>query len=285
MLVVEAQHMGMCFGVKDALQAMRELPAPGKVTVRGELVHNPVVIDELTARGFHQQKESQRGILPATEEVLITAHGTSNTEKERLKALGYTVHDTTCPLVRRAHKAALHYSKRGYFIIVIGKRGHVEVEGLSGDLLHHAVVSHPEEIESYGAEKIAVVNQTTTRPDDLLRFHRRIGELNTGIETVFVDTTCQPTRDRQDAVHDLVRRVEALVVVGGPNSNNTLQLGQVATQSGIPWWRVTTAADLKDEWFTGIRIVGLTAGTSTTDETVREVARALRRFKSRKLTA
>lgn len=286
MLVVEARHMGMCFGVKDALEAMRELPNPQNVTVRGELVHNPVVIDELDARGFLQQKESQRSLLPSTSEVLITAHGVSNREKAHLSELGYTLHDTTCPLVRRAHKAALHYDKKGYFVVVVGKRGHVEVEGLVGDLSHYTVVSSVDEIESYEVEKIAMVNQTTTRPDDLEKFHSRLMELNADREVMLVNTTCQPTKDRQESVRELVLRVQALVVVGGPNSNNTLQLGQIASQNRLPWWRVTTADELQPEWFQGFKVVGLTAGTSTTEETVREVARALRKMTTPcKLTA
>lgn len=285
MLIVQAKHLGMCFGVRDALDSMRALPNPHEVTVRGELVHNPVVIDELQSRGFHQQSEADRERLPSTPRVVITAHGASDREKSRLKSLGYSLHDTTCPLVRRAHKAALHYHNKGYFLVVIGKRGHVEVEGLVGDLSRFALVSSLDDVESYGADKIAVVNQTTTRPDEVTKFHRRIQALNLQKEVVLVDTTCAPTRDRQEAVHELVQRVQALVVVGGPNSNNTLALGQIAALKGIPWWRVSQADELRPEWFQGMRLVGLTAGTSTTDETVQEVYQALRRLAPQKLTA
>ena len=285
MLIVQAKHLGMCFGVRDALDTMSALPDPYEVTVRGELVHNPVVTGELKGRGFHQQAEADRNRLPATPRVVITAHGASDRERERLKSLGYSLHDTTCPLVRRAHKAALHYHNKGYFLVVIGKRGHVEVEGLVGDLSHFTLVSSLDEVESYSADKIAVVNQTTTRPDEVTRFHRRIQTLNLEKEVVLVDTTCAPTRDRQEAVQELVQRVQALVVVGGPNSNNTLALGQIAGLKGIPWWRVAQAEELRPEWFQGMRIVGLTAGTSTTDETVQEVYQALRRLAPQKLTA
>lgn len=280
MLVVQAKHKGMCFGVRDALTAMRSLPHPQNVTVHGELVHNPVITREMSQRGFHQQSERDRNLRPHTSEVLITAHGVSEKKKLEFLQAGYTVHDTTCPLVRRAHKACLHYHNRGYFIVLVGKRGHVEVEGLAGDLEHFVVVSHLDEIRPYAVEKLAVVNQTTTRPDELDQFHRRVAELNPGKEIAFVDTSCQPTKDRQSALLELLGRVDALVVVGGANSNNTRQLGLRAEERGVPWWQVSSAEELKTEWFRDVRIVGLSAGTSTTDETIAQVARALRSMKA-----
>ena len=285
MLVVQARHKGMCFGVRDALSLMRSLERPDRVTVHGELVHNPVVQRELIQRGFHQQTETGRTTAIATPEVLITAHGVSNDRRESLVEAGYEVHDTTCPLVRRAHKACLHYHNRGYFIVLVGRRGHVEVEGLAGDLTHYTVVNDPDELQAYPHQMIAVVNQTTTRPEDLKDYHSRVVELNPGKDIQLVDTTCQPTKDRQQAVEDLVDRVDALVVVGGPNSNNTQQLGLKAQEKGLRWWRVATADELKAEWFHGVRIVGLTAGTSTTDETIAEVARALRVISTQRLSA
>lgn len=275
----------MCFGVRDALDLMRGLENPDRVTVHGELVHNPVVQTELMRRGFHQQKEVGRTLNIPTPEVLITAHGVSDNRKRELLESGYTVHDTTCPLVRRAHKACLHYHNRGYYIVLIGRRGHVEVEGLAGDLINFEIVSRLEDLRVYPHQKIAVVNQTTTRPDELQQFHRRLLALNPDKDVRLVDTTCKPTKDRQEALEDLLTRVQALVVVGGPNSNNTHQLGLRAAERGLPWWRVTTAAELRTDWFDGIRIVGLTAGTSTTDETLTEVARALRQLAAPRMTA
>jgi 4-hydroxy-3-methylbut-2-enyl diphosphate reductase len=285
MLVVQARHKGMCFGVRDALSLMRSLEHPERVTVHGELVHNPVVQRELIQRGFHQQTETGRTTRVATPEVLITAHGVSDARKQSLIDSGYQVHDTTCPLVRRAHKACLHYHNRGYFIVLVGRKGHVEVEGLAGDLTHYVVVSDPDDIETYEHSMIAVVNQTTTRPDELQDYHDRLLALNPNKDVQLVDTTCQPTKDRQQAVEDLLGRVDALVVVGGPNSNNTKQLGLRAQERGLRWWRVATADELRPEWFHDVRIVGLTAGTSTTDETLTEVARALRRLSGQRLSA
>lgn len=280
MLVVQAEHLGMCFGVKDALAEMRDLERPEEVTVYGELVHNPVVTDEIARRGFHQMGETGRDQVPTTPRVLITAHGISLNARQRLEQQGKTLHDTTCPLVRRVHKAALHYHRQGYTVIVVGRHGHVEVEGLVGDLQRFKVVSRPQEVGCWNDGPFAVVNQTTIPPDQVRAVHQAIRLANPNQEVVFTDTVCAPTRDRQEAVERLLDRVEALVVVGGPNSHNTLQLGQKAERRGKPWWRVTTAADLRPEWFSGLRLVGLTAGTSTTDETVAEVSRCLRAMPS-----
>lgn len=283
MLVVEAGHMGMCFGVRDALTMMRGLDDPNRVTVHGELVHNPVITKELTRRGFHQQTENDRERSPQTPEVLITAHGVSNRRKAEFVEAGYQVHDTTCPLVKRAHKVALHYHNRGYFIVLIGKAGHVEVEGLAGDLERVVIVSGNEKLDFPHQTKIAVVNQTTTRPDELARIHQKIKEQNPEAEIQLVDTTCRPTKDRQESVEQLLTRVQGLVVVGGPNSNNTRQLGLRAEEKGVPWWHVSDASELQESWFENMSVIGLTAGTSTTDETIREVARRLRQMsKSRR---
>ena len=275
MLVVQAEHMGMCFGVKDALSVMRNLEHPEEVTVFGELVHNPVVTAEIASRGIGQLSETGRGILPDTSQVLVTAHGISGAVRAHLESAGKTLHDTTCPLVRRVHKAALRYHRQGFTMIVIGRHGHVEVEGLTGDLQRYRVVSSLQEVQSWPEDQLAVVNQTTIPPDTVKMLHREIQRKNPDSQVVLVDTVCAPTRDRQEAVERLLDRVEALVVVGGPNSHNTLQLGQKAEQRGKPWWRVTTADELCPEWFSGLRLMGLTAGTSTTDETVAEVYRRL----------
>ncbi len=278
MLVIQADHLGMCFGVKDALTKMREIQEPQRVTVFGELVHNPVVTEEMAERGFQQDSENHRRPVPATPDVLITAHGVSEKVRQGFLAAGKRVFDTTCPLVRRVHKAARHYHNLGYQIIVIGRRGHVEVEGIVGDLERYHVVSSADEVINWKHPRLAVINQTTAPPHQVEKLHSLIAVRNEGSEIVFSDTVCAPTRDRQTAVDSLLDKVEALVVVGGPNSHNTLQLGQKAQMRGLPWWRVTSADDLREDWFRGIRLVGLTAGTSTTDETVASVSRKLRSY-------
>ena len=156
--------------------------------------------------------------MPETPVVLITAHGISNEERARLESTGRRLLDTTCPLVRRAHQAALRLDAEGCLVLVIGRRGHVEVRGLVGDLRRCEVVESPAEVRSYTAERLGVICQTTT-PDALLRaVLRAVQAKNPATEIRFVDTVCRPTRERrQQALERLLPAVDALVVVGGPN--------------------------------------------------------------------
>ncbi len=276
MKVIRAQAMGLCFGVRDALAYLATIADPTSVTVYGELVHNPRVNRDLEQRGFRRTPEDGReGAVPATETVLITAHGISDAERARLEAAGRRLLDTTCPLVRRAHDAALQLDRQGYLVLIIGRREHVEVRGLVGDLRVCEVVGSPTEVRSYGAERIGVIAQTTT-PDSLVRAVLEAARaLNPGKEIRYVDTVCRPTRERQAALGWLLPQVDALVVVGGRNSRNTNELGEAAWARGVRALRVESAAELEPAWFEGCETVGLTAGTSTLDETVEQVHRAL----------
>jgi 4-hydroxy-3-methylbut-2-enyl diphosphate reductase len=131
MRVVEAEVLGMCFGVRDALKTLRAIDRPEEVTIHGELVHNEAVLTQLGRRGFGMTKEGHRGELPDTPIVLVTAHGVSDTERRRLEASGKQLVDTTCPLVERVHRAAQALQAEGYHVLVIGRRAHIEVRGSS----------------------------------------------------------------------------------------------------------------------------------------------------------
>jgi 4-hydroxy-3-methylbut-2-enyl diphosphate reductase len=275
MEVLLAEAAGMCFGVRDALAAARGLPAPGDVTIRGEIVHNEAVIRELDERGFRRLAEGGRDVVPATPRVLVTAHGVSERERQRLLAAGKDVIDTTCPLVARVHQAAARLEASGCHVLVIGKRGHVEVEGICGDLESFAVIESPAEVTTYPQQRLGIVSQTTASPSDVKSISRAIRERNPHAEIQEVDTVCQPTRDRQNAVDALLPRVDVMVVVGGRNSNNTQKLVSLCRIRGVAAYHVQSAADLDPQWFAGCRRVGLTAGTSTLDSTLDEVHRGL----------
>lgn len=278
MKVIRAEAMGMCFGVKDALEATRQVEDPSSVTIYGELVHNETVQGELRHRGFAAMPEGERAV-PRTSRVLITAHGVSDAERSRLQAAGKEVLDTTCPLVQRAHRAAVRMDREGYLVVVVGRRGHVEVEGLIGDLTDSRVVWTAAEVESWGRGRIAVLCQTTTPTWHAAAVVDEIRRRNPLAEVRFVDTICKPTKDRQKALDDLLDRVQALVVVGGRNSNNTRQLGRLAEARGIPALHVQGPADLDAAWLGRFETVGLTAGTSTPDECIDAVHRALQAFR------
>lgn len=282
MNVVRAEEMGMCFGVRDALRVAGAVPDPGRVTIHGELVHNPVVIARLDAAGFRRAPEGDRDPPASTPLVLITAHGISDAERARLERAGKTLIDATCPLVRRVHDAARTLATEGRHVLLIGKPGHVEVRGVAEDLNGCDVVGSVDAVRPYGHARLGVVCQTTMPPDVVELVCDRIRRLNPDADIRVVDTVCLPTRMRQEAMLDLVRRVEAVVVVGGHHSNNTRRLVDLCHKHGTPACHVESAADLDPAWFAGYATVGLTAGTSTLDETVDAVHRALLRIGSQR---
>jgi len=278
MKILRADAMGLCFGVRDALRIAESVENPGSVTIHGDLVHNERVLVQLQSRGFSMTNEAQRDAVPPTPAVLITAHGISDRERRRLESAGKTLIDTTCPLVRRVHRSALALEQEGFHVLVIGRRNHVEVRGVVEDLTACDVLETREDVRHYERKKLGIVCQTTVPPSLSQEIRAMVRALNPGAEIRFVDTICQPTRDRQEAVDRLVRRVEAMVVVGGKNSNNTRQLVERCRTAGVPVWHVQSAADVDRQWFAGVETVGLTAGTSTLDETIDEVYDALSRL-------
>ena len=280
MNVIRAEEMGMCFGVRDALHATRSVVDPTLVTIHGELVHNPRVARQLGEAGFRQSREDARDVAVGTPLVLITAHGVSNAERQRLTAANKTLIDTTCPLVRRAHDAARALRAEGRHVLVVGKAGHVEVRGIVEDLDSYDVIEKPDEVGCYGSRRLGIICQTTMQPDVFAVVCARVRRQNPQADVRVIDTVCRPTKLRQLSVLDLVRRVDAVVVVGGRNSNNTRWLVKVCREHRTPALHVESAEDLDPTWFADVRTVGLTAGTSTLDETIDEVHRALERIDS-----
>jgi 4-hydroxy-3-methylbut-2-enyl diphosphate reductase len=251
---------------------MEKVADPRAVTIHGELVHNEVVQLQLRTRGFAMQSETARKhALPETGTVLITAHGISDRERNRLQLAGKELLDTTCPLVKRVHQAAAMLQAEGYFVLLIGKRGHVEVEGIIEDLEHFEVIERVDEVRTYASTRLGIVCQTTVTERTVAAIRAEIAAHNPAAQIKFVDTVCLPTKDHQRALEQLLDQVEAVVVVGGRTSNNTKQLVARCGERGKPAVHVQSAAELDPLWFKPFATVGLTAGTSTLHDTIEEV--------------
>jgi 4-hydroxy-3-methylbut-2-enyl diphosphate reductase len=274
MEVRTAEHLGMCFGVKDAIDLALRLTRQGPLTILGDLVHNPDVVAELDAAGATRARRLNEVRTPA---VLLTAHGTANRVKLQIRDEGYQVHDATCPLVKRVHLAVDKLVEEGRHAVVIGQPGHVEVRGLVGDLDDYTIVLDEADLDALAARpRLGVVAQTT-QPIEYVRslvesMRRRFPDA----DIKFIDTVCQPTKDRQDSLRQLAAETDCVVVVGGPDSNNSRKLTELARSLGRSAYQVAGASELRPDWFRGLRVVGLTAGTSTPQRVIDEVRERLR---------
>ena len=273
-----AEHYGLCFGVRDAIAQAEKLAATGPLTILGELVHNPVDRERLDSLGVREGRLDSPGDAP-TSQVMITAHGASDAARDAWRGAGFGVADGTCPLVRHAHGQLRLLVQLGCQPVVIGKPGHVEVNGLIGDFPTAIVIESEADFSKLPESRLYGVVSQTTQPIE--RVHQIVAALRSHFpssEVLFRDTVCQPTKNRQTALRKLLAECDTLVVVGGHNSNNTLQLVAAAEAAGRRAIHVTRPDELRDEWFDGSETVGVTAGTSTLKETVAAVVARLEKI-------
>jgi len=274
MRIILAEHFGMCFGVRDAIAQAEELAQQAPLTILGELVHNPIARERLRAQGVTEGSLDQKGSTSA--HVMITAHGASDVKRAMWHERGFRVFDGTCPLVRQAHEQLRRLVAVGYFPVVIGKIGHVEVRGLTEDFPEACVVDLGSDVLKLPRrDRYGVISQTTQPIDRVRALVGAIEHLHPESEVRFVDTVCKPTKDRQSALRKLIDAADAIVVVGGRESNNTRQLVETCRAAGKRAFHIERPDELRSEWFDNISVVGLTAGTSTLHETVDAVFRRL----------
>jgi 4-hydroxy-3-methylbut-2-en-1-yl diphosphate reductase len=268
--------MGMCFGVRDAIALAESKAREQSVTVLGELVHNENVLRKLESQGVRIEKDPAKVQTPLA---IITAHGASEKALKRARSYGFEVLEGTCPLVHYAHRSVAKLCSEGYYPIVVGKPGHVEVVGLTEDLPECTIVSEIADVQAIPPRpKYGVASQTTQPIDRVLYFLDLIRERFPDSEVRFVDTVCQPTKQRQKAALDLAGRSDVVVVIGGRNSNNTKELVQTSLRCCPRVHHVEGPEQLRPEWFAGAETVGITAGTSTPPDVIEAVESALRRF-------
>ena len=274
MQVIRAEHLGMCFGVRDAIELAKRHADAAPLTILGDLVHNAVVLADLQARGIAVVHDPAH---VKTHTVMVTAHGASERRLASSRALGLQVVEATCPLVQLAHRAVRTLVCDGYHPVVIGQRAHVEVRGLTEDLdAFDVVLDERDVLELEGHARMGVVAQTTQPSDRVQRLVAAIRRRFPRSDVRFIDTVCHPTKERQHAAAELARRCDVVIVVGGAGSNNTRELVDTCRRHCSRVHHIQTASDLRREWLAAAATVGITAGTSTPDEVIDGVDRHIR---------
>jgi 4-hydroxy-3-methylbut-2-enyl diphosphate reductase len=277
MKILRAEHLGMCFGVRDAIALARREAASGPLTVLGDLVHNPTVLNELERRGIDSRNDA-REVSTAT--VMITAHGASERKLTAVRERGHRVLEATCPLVHVAHRAVTGLVAEGFHPVIIGKRDHVEVRGLTEDLATFDIVLTDDDVRQLREHPRFGVAAQTTQPIERVRhLVALIRERFPRSEVRFIDTVCQPTKQRQHAAVELAQQSTVVIVIGGANSNNTRELVQTCARHCERVHHIQVAAELRAEWFQPEDTVGVTAGTSTPDAVIDTVELRLRELK------
>jgi 4-hydroxy-3-methylbut-2-enyl diphosphate reductase len=261
--ILRAAHLGMCFGVRDAIKLAIDNSASQPLTILGDLVHNETVMADLQSRGIRSENQVSR---IATPTVMVTAHGASDLAMNRARARGLNVMEATCPLVHHAHRAVRKLVAEGFYPIIIGQRGHVEVRGLTEDLAECDIILTEEEARQLKPRpRFGIASQTTQPIERVRRLVECIRANFPDSKVRFIDTVCQPTKQRQSAAIELAQACDAVVVIGGKNSNNTRELVESCSRHCAHVFHVQQASDLCAEWFDGFETIGLTAGTSTPD--------------------
>src|SRR5687767_9229437 len=276
MHILRAAHLGMCFGVRDAITLALEHADAGPLTILGDLVHNPTVLSALEAKGISVAQDVAHVQTPT---VMVTAHGTSERALAQTRALGLTVVEATCPLVHVAHRAVTAFAREGYHVVIVGQRDHVEVRGLTGDLDDFDVVLDEEGVLALGEHpRIGIAAQTTQSIEKVRQLAASIRRRFPRSDVRFIDTVCKPTKERQHAAVDLARASDVVIVIGGETSNNTRELVKTCGRYCPRVHHVQTEADLSPAWFGEAHTVGVTAGTSTPDDVIERVEGRIRTF-------
>ena len=272
MKVKVARTAGFCRGVRRAvniaLDSARDKPHP--ISTLGPLIHNPHVVAMLESHDVVASRE-----IPGSGTVVIRSHGVTPDVIAEVQKRGLTLVDATCPRVAGVHKIARARREKGYLIVVLGDKGHAEVDGIVGHAGGAMVIQGPEEVASLpDADKICLVAQTTQERERFEETARALREKYQGLAPdglIIADTICDSTRNRQEEVRRLAREVDAMVVVGGRESANTRRLAAAAQEAGVPAFLVDTEDDLDREALARFRTVGLTAGASTPNWLIRRV--------------
>lgn len=278
--VLLATPRGFCAGVERAIeiveQALQRFGAP--IYVRHEVVHNKFVVDDLRAKGAIFVEELDE--VPAGNTVIFSAHGVSQAVRSEAEARGLRVFDATCPLVTKVHNEVSRMHQQGLEIVMIGHKGHPEVEGTMGQLdggIH--LVESADDVAALDIahpDRMAYVTQTTLSMDDAQNVIDALRARFPSIQGPKKNDICYATQNRQDAVKLMTPQVDAVLVVGSVNSSNSNRLREVAALRGVPAWLVDNADAINPQWLAGKRRIGVTAGASAPEILVEQVIERLR---------
>lgn len=286
MKVVLANPRGFCAGVDRAIdivnRALDLLGAP--IYVRHEVVHNKVVVDNLRSKGAVFVEELDE--VPEGATVIFSAHGVSQAVRSEAAHRGLKVFDATCPLVTKVHMEVTLHSREGDECILIGHKGHPEVDGTMGqyDVSNGGAMYLVEDeddvanLQVNNPERLSYVTQTTLSVDDTARVIDALRIRFPKIKGPRKDDICYATQNRQDAVKTLAEQADCILVVGSPNSSNSNRLRELAVRMGTPAYLIDGPEDLKREWFESGQTVGITAGASAPEHLVQAVAAAMREW-------
>lgn len=273
-----AAPRGFCAGVDRAIdiveQALKLYGAP--IYVRHEIVHNKWVVEDLKSKGVIFVKEVNE--VPPGGITVFSAHGISEKVENAAKLRDLPVIDATCPLVTKVHNQAKRYEREGHEIVLIGHAGHPEVEGTSGRVKKVYLVENAADVaklEVSNPEKLSYVTQTTLSVDDTRTIIAALKEKFPHIHGPDTKDICYATQNRQQAVKELAKQVELLLVVGSRNSSNSNRLRDLGAEHGIPAYLIDDATDIDPKWVNGITRVGLTAGASAPELLVERVVKFL----------
>jgi 4-hydroxy-3-methylbut-2-enyl diphosphate reductase len=273
--ILLAEPRGFCAGVDRAIEiverALEKFGAP--IYVRHEIVHNTYVVNDLKAKGAIFIEELSD--VPPDATLIFSAHGVSRAVQDEAIARGFQIFDATCPLVTKVHVEVAKLHKEGYEFIMIGHKGHPEVEGTMGQLDSgiHLVedVADVAKVQPLQTERLAVVTQTTLSVDDAAEIAAAIKVRFPNARQPKQQDICYATQNRQDAVKVMSPQVDVLIVVGSPTSSNSNRLAELARKLGTESYMVDHADELQADWFEGRQRVGLTAGASAPEILVRQV--------------
>ena len=280
--IILANPRGFCAGVDRAIiiveQALEKFGAP--IYVRNEVVHNKFVVDELRAKGAIFVNELDK--IPAGSTVIFSAHGVSKAIRAEAESRGLTAFDATCPLVTKVHIEVAKMRKAGMEIVMIGHKGHPEVEGTMGQSNEGMyLVEMPEDVAKLNVknpEKLAFVTQTTLSMDDAALVINALQLRFPNIHAPKSDDICYATQNRQDAVKIMAKDCDLVIIVGSPNSSNSNRLREVAQNQGVEAYMVDNASFLKPEWLVGKRKIGVSAGASAPEILVKVVIETLQQM-------